>query len=697
MSMLARMNNNWKLGIALLCVLLTGTAPAQSQRSLTGMDVLSLDGNRVQLTLKLSDPAPEPVVFTIDKPARISMDLPDTRVALAERFRKINIGTARSVASAEAKGRTRVVVELSELTPYTVRTEGNNVVLTIEGAGVAAGASASIGGGRPTTSAISSIDFRRGEKGEGRVVVHLTDPRASVDVRDEGGRIVASFKNTAVPDALVKRLDALDFATPVKYIDTRRDGINAEISVTPIAGSDFEQVAYQAGDLFTIELQPLSQDKLEEKKKLQPQWTGERISLSFQAVDIRALLQIIADVAGTNMVVSDTVNGQIAMRLQNVPWDQALDIIMRTKGLGMRQQGNVMIVAPLAELAERERLDFEQEKSKKELAPLRSEIIQVNYAKATDIGALLKSETNSILTTRGRVSVDERTNTLLVLETRETIAEIRALVARLDIPVRQVLIESRIVIASDDFARDLGVRFGVNSVGTVGNTTVGQAGSNTGSRLNAGIREVGSTGNIPSLTDSYLVNLPIGGGGALAWSILGKNFLVDLELSALQTEGRGEVLSSPRIVTANGKEASITQGTQIPYVQSTASGATSAVFKDAVLGLSVTPQITPDSRVVMDLKIQKDTPGQVVQTTLGPASGIDIRHVNTRVMVKSGETVVLGGIFEQTTDNTVSKVPVFGDVPIMGNLFKTTHKSLIKNELLVFVTPKVLQEGLRVD
>jgi type IV pilus assembly protein PilQ len=523
------------------------------------------------------------------------------------------------------------------------------------------------------------------------VVIRLSDPRATVDVREEGGQIIATLKNMAVAPNLERRLDVLDFATPVKFVDIRRDGINSQIVVTPVAGMAFEQAAYQSGEQFTLELQPMTAEKIEERKRNEPQYTGERISLSFQSVDIRSLLQIIADVASTNMVISDSVQGQIAMRLQNVPWDQALDIILKTKGLGMRQQGNVMLVAPVEELAQREKLELESEKQKKELAPLRSEIIQVNYAKATDIRALLASESTSMLSERGRISVDERTNTLLILETRERIAEIRGLVSRLDIPVRQVLIESRIVIANEDFARELGTRFGVSTIGTIGNATVGQSGSNAGSR------DV-LAGNLPSLNDSYAVNLPgTAGAPSLGWSILGSNFLIDLELSALQSEGRGEVISTPRVVTANGKQATIEQGREIPYQSSSGNSGTQTQFKKAVLSLIVTPQITPDNRVVMDLGVTNDSQGENVATGVGQAPAIDTRRLDTQVLIRSGETVVLGGVFQQENRNSTGKVPFLGDIPLLGNLFRNSTRSDTKRELLIFVTPKVLQEGLKVN
>lgn len=698
----------WLLLAAVLSPSAASAQDAAPTRALQAVDYVSLEGERLLLTLTLSEPAPEPVVFTIDQPARLSLDLPATRVALAERFKKINIGKARAVAAAEGKGRTRVVVELTELAPYTVRVDGNRIYLQLEGGAVAAAAAAPTVAGKPMLKAadtgprITNIDFRRGEKGEGRIVVTLADPKTPVDVTEQGGKVIARFKNVTLPDNLIRRLDVLDFATPVKFVDTVRDGINAEISLTPVDKADFEQVAYQSGSVFTLELQPLTLEKIEELKKQQPQYTGERISLSFQSVDIRSLLQIVADVAGTNMVVSDSVQGDIAMRLQNVPWDQALDIILRTKGLGMRQQGNVMLVAPLSELADREKVEMEAEKQKTELAPLRSELITVNYAKASEMAKLLKTGNSSLLTARGSISVDDRTNTLIVLETRDKLAEIRDLIGRLDIPVRQVLIESRIVIARDDYRKELGSRFGVTYLNDNGGdglfSTSGTAAANDAA-VSSFLENGGFPVTVGALTDRFNVNLPPpnGAAGSIGFAILGSNYLVDLELSALQSEGRGEVVSSPRVITANGKEAVVEQGREIPYLEASSSGAATINFRKAVLSLTVTPQLTPDNRVLMDLKITNDTQGQNVALGLGAAPSIDTRRLNTQVLVKTGDTVVLGGVFEQTTGKDSTKVPLLGDIPLVGNLFKNDQRNENKRELLIFITPKILQEGLRVN
>lgn len=696
---------------AALMLALTASAAADA-RTLDAVDFVALDGDRVLLTLTLSDTPPQPAVFSVDKPARLSIDLGDTALGLSERSKKINVGVTREVKLVESGGRTRVVVDLSESVPYTLRTEGNNVIVEIAGKasapkGVIAGLVANgpvTASGKPAvrSGSISNVDFRRGEKGEGRIVVTLTDAKLGGDVREEGGKLIARFANTAITDALLRRLDVLDFATPVKYVDIARAGGDVRITLTPVAGAEFEQAAYQAGNQFTIELQPLSADKKEEKKKDQPTYTGERITLSFQSVDVRSLLQIIAEVAGTNMVVSDSVQGEVAMRLENVPWDQALDIILRTKGLGLRQQGNVMLVAPLEELAAREKAELEVAKSKVDLAPLRSEIIQVNYAKASDLAALLKSgDKNSIVSERGSVSVDDRTNTLLVNETREKLADVRLLVTRLDIPVRQVLIESRIVIANDDYSREIGSRFGVsakkifdaNNVLTTSGSADAAIAVNNG---NTGL--TGLTRSTPSFSDRFNVNLPAtaAGAGRAGFAILGSNYLVDLELSALQSEGRGELVSSPRVITANSKEATIKSGAEIPFVTPAAGNTPPTVsFKEALLSLTVTPFINPDNSIVMDLKVNRDEPDFTRLVQGNPP--LNKREMQTSVLVQNGETVVLGGVYEQNMTQQRSKIPLLGDIPLLGALFRRDSNVSRKNELLIFVTPKILSENLSVE
>ncbi|MEN8665397.1 MAG: type IV pilus secretin PilQ family protein, partial [Polycyclovorans sp.] len=478
--------------------------------------------------------------------------------------------------------------------------------------------------------------------------------------------------------------------------------------VTPVEPADFEQAAYQADDRFTLELQPLTAEKIEARRAAEPQFTGERISLSFQSIDVRSLLQIIADVAGANMVISDSVSGDVAMRLQNVPWDQALDNILRTRGLAIRQQGNVMLVAPLEEVAAREQAELESAAQKVQLAPLRTELIQVNYARALDLAALISAGDTSLLSERGRVTVDERTNTMIVLDSRDKLSEVRRLVERLDVPVRQVLIESRIVVASDNFRRDIGARFGVTGVASSGNsglvTTSGNNVLGTDPIVNSFIANQGFPVTLPgSALNRYNVNLPAnpaaGQAGAIGLAILGSDFLIDLELSALQSEGRGEVISTPRVITANGKQALIEQGREIPF-QTTEGGNQNASvsFKKAVLSLSVTPQITPDNRILMDLDVTNDTVGENVPVAGGgTAPSIDTRRVTTQVLVRTGDTIVLGGVFEQSNSEGRTKVPLLGDIPLLGALFRSTTRESIKRELLIFVTPRMIQEGLQVN
>ena len=699
------------LGIALLG--LTPALQAQApSRALQSIDFIALPADGVRLNLQLSEPAPEPYSFTVETPARLSLDLPATRSAMAERYKKVGVGKVVSVATAEARGRTRVVVELTDLVAYDVAVSGNQIAVTLAGrsdqaAPLPSASNAATAQQRPvaqdTRQRITNIDFRRGEKGEGRIVVSLSDPKTPVDVREESGNIVAEFKNTELPERLVRRLDVLDFATPVKYIDASQSGIHAKLVVSPTSLSDFEQVAYQSGNVFTLELQPLTLSQLEERERDEPEYTGERISLSFQNVEIRALLQIIADVAGVNMVVSDSVGGNIALRLQNVPYDQALDIILRTKGLGMRQDGNVILVAPIEELAAREKAELEALQQKDQLAPLRSELIQINYAKAEVLASLLASGDSNLLSERGRVSVDQRTNTLLIQETREKLSEIRSLLSRLDVPVRQVLIESRIVIANTDFTKEIGTRFGVSAVAGNGNDgLISTSGSAEATDTQVGDFTDATPGfpvQLGALQDRFNVSLPAAGAaGTFALAVLGSDYLVDLELSALPAEGRGEVTSSPRVITANAKEASIEQGVEIPFQEATSSGATSISFKPAVLSLTVTPQITPDERIIMDLAVKSDTVGQQVANVLGGTiPAIDTRKVTTQVLVDNGETVVLGGIYEQTTNQLVTKVPFLGDLPLVGAVFRNKRNVSTKRELLIFITPRIISESLSVD
>ncbi|MDX1529372.1 MAG: type IV pilus secretin PilQ, partial [Gammaproteobacteria bacterium] len=641
---------------------------AQSGVTLDDISYASLPGDRVQLELKLSGRVDEPLSFAIDNPARVALDLPGVKLNLPRKTSDINVGMARSVTAVEAAGRTRVVLNLVKLVPYSLKVAGNSVLLTLEDAGTAAGPALStatrMAGRAAARGSIENIDFRRGEEGEGRIIVSLSDPSVVVDTQEEGGRIIVEFLNAEVPEQLQRRLDVVDFATPVQTVETVQRGNNVRMTILP--KGLYEHLAYQSDDIFALDVKPLSEEEEEQVRKDKFGYTGERLSLNFQNIEVRAVLQLIADFTGLNLVASDTVTGTLTLRLKNVPWDQALDIILRTKGLAMRKQGNVVLVAPSEEIAAREKLELESQKQVEELAPLRSEFVQINYAKAGDIATLLKQEGNSLLTERGNVTVDDRTNTLLLRDTAEAIDAVRNLVATLDVPVRQVLIESRIVIADDSFNRDLGVRFGVSSTENV--NTGGSDRVTVGGGLAGDVDFGGTVSFFTGDNENLIVDLPIGQpSGALKLALVAiPDYLLQLELQALQFEGRGEVISNPRVITSNQKEAVIEQGTEIPYQEASSSGATSTSFKKAVLSLKVTPQITPDERVIMDLAVNQDTVGQ----EFGGVPSINTREVNTQVLVDNGDTVVLGGIFEQTKREDQEKVPFFGNLPYFGWLFK---------------------------
>ncbi len=705
---------------ALLALAATLAAPATlaaddpASNRLEAVDVQTLPGQQLQLTLRLASPASEPLSFTIDNPARISFDLAKTTLALPSRRIDVRAAGVDSILAAEANGRTRLVLNLDKLQPYTTRVQGNNVVIMVGSGTQQASAAAAKPRAASTSSAamgdatrsIRTIDFRRGGDGAGRVVVQLSDPRTPINLRQLGNQIVIDFAGTDLPKNLMRRYDAMDFATPVSSFDVTRVGADSRVVIN--ATGDFEQLAYQSDDQYVIEVQPRRKvtGPVEEKRE----YTGERLTLNFQDIETRAVLQLLADASGQNIVVSDTVNGSVTLRLQNVPWDQALDIVLKTKGLDKRRQDNVIIVAPSAELATQEKAELAAKKDLQELAPLRSEYLQVNYAKASDLAELIKSQGGSLLSTRGNVAVDERTNTLLLQDTSDKLADIRRLVGTLDIPVRQVLIEARIVVVNDSFKRDLGVRAGVTGTRTNGNDGVFvSSGSleSTGTALDSALSNLSGGGTSPypisvpggnTAPQRYNVNLPVQNpAGRLAFMVLGSDYIVDLELSAAQAEGRGEIISSPRVITANQKEASIEQGVEIPYQEASSSGASTISFKKAVLALKVTPQITPDNRIILDLNVKKDSVGQVIVTSGGVnVPSIDTREISTQVLVNDGQTVVLGGILETTRRDTETKVPYIGDIPVLGRLFKTTSKQNDKAELLIFVTPKILREGVNV-
>ena len=626
-----------------------------------------LPGERVQLQIELSEPLQdEPLSFTIDNPARIALDFPNTTLGAVTKNQSIDVGVAHSVSAVEAAGRTRVVLNLVKSVGYDIEVQGSTVTVTLAGdvsSSVVASSAGAYAG--DTGFMVEGIDFKRGDDGEGRVVITLSDPSISVDMNQIGGNIVLDFIGAGLPGELDRKLDVIDFATPVKEIDTKASNSGTRMLISTIS-DDYEYLAYQSDNTFVVEVRTLDEEEQEARKE-QVGFTGERLSLNFQDIEVRAVLQLIADFTGLNMVASDTVGGNVTLRLKNVPWDQALDIILKAKGLGMRQIDNVIMVAPNAEIAAREKLELEANKQVDELAPMRTEFMQINYAKADELAALISADENSLLTDRGTVTIDARTNTLIVQDVAKSLQSVREMIAKLDVPVRQVLIESRIVNADETFAKDIGVRFGA---------------AKSLFAVNGGIRTVGggkegitefatpTSFNVDGV-ENLIVDLPVTAADAGAIGLaVGKvgSWLLQLELSALLAEGRGENIASPKVITTNQREAIIESGVEIPYTEASSSGATTVSFKKAVLSLRVTPQITPDNKILLDLQVNQDTQGAAVA---GGIPTINTQNVGTQVMVDNGETVVLGGIYGTTSNKNTERIPFFGDLPYLGFLFKT--------------------------
>jgi type IV pilus assembly protein PilQ len=722
-------------------LLLAGSARADN--TLQDLAWRALPGGKVDITLKFASPVTVPQVFTTDTPPRIALDLAGTRNGLTQRHVDIGTGATAGVSAVEAAGRTRVVVDLYRSAAYQTRVEGNNLVLSIGSSAAGSGANAATVATvdptkRVTTAprvAVTDVDFRRGKDGAGRVLVTFSGPGASADVKRQGDDVVLDLYNVTLPARFAQKLDVLDFATPVQSIETRQRGSGVRLLID--AKSPFEQLAYQSGNEYVVEVSPKKAEK-PKGKNAEPVYNGSRVTFNFQDIPTRSVLQLIADVSDLNIVVSDTVQGNVTLRLINVPWDQALDIVLRAKGLDKRKQGNVIWVAPQKEIADREEALASARMKQEEQEELVSDYIPISYGKAKDIAALLTKEaqTNQVggasgvtngqtqrgfLSTRGSVTYDDRTNTLLVSDIPSKIAEIRQLVSVLDRPVQQVLIESRIVVATDSFARELGVRFGVsggyedgdgNVISTAGTAIGTDAMSNAAlnNRFSHGGRGLPNVAPgalpggiaVPNLDDRLNVNMPVlNPAGSFGLAILGADYLLDLELSAAQTEGRGEVISTPRVITANHKEADIKQGQEIGYVTFQNSGAggvgTATVqFKEAVLELKVTPTITADDRIYLNLNVKKDAlAGFVDVPGGGQVPQLDTREINTAVLVDNGQTVVLGGVYEINKQDNLTKVPFLGDVPILGNLFKKTQRNDTKAELLIFVTPRILSDSLK--
>ncbi|QCY10103.1 type IV pilus secretin PilQ [Pseudomonas sp. MPC6] len=675
-------------GISLWIALLS---PMVSAANLKTLDVAALPGDRVELKLSFDGPPPTPRGYTTESPARIALDLPGVVSQLKSKNRELGGGNARSATVVEAKDRTRLIINLTQLTPYDARVEGNTLFVVVgQGAAKAAprpantprAATATPAPARtyaPVGKAIRGVDFQRGTQGEGNVVIDLSDPTIAPDIQERDGKIILGFARTQLPEPLRVRLDVKDFATPVQFVNASATGDRATISIEPSGAFDYS--TYQTDNKLTVSIRPMTVDDLQKRNAERFTYTGEKLSLNFQDIDVRSVLQLIADFTNLNLVASDTVQGGITLRLQNVPWDQALDLVLKTKGLDKRMIGNVLLVAPADEIAARERQELESQKQIAELAPLRRELLQVNYAKAADIAKLFQSVTSAEakIDERGSITVDERTNNIIAYQTQDRLDELRRIVAQLDIPVRQVMIEARIVEANVDYDKSLGVRWG-GSVQNKGNW-------NTSGVSNGSSTTIGTPGS--TSTNSPFVDMGTAGNtSGLGIAFITDNVLLDLELTAMEKTGNGEIVSQPKVVTSDKETAKILKGTEIPYQEASSSGATSVSFKEASLSLEVTPQITPDNRIIMEVKVTKDEPDYLNKVQDVPP--IKKNEVNAKVLVNDGETIVIGGVFSNTQSKVVDKVPFLGDVPYLGRLFRRDVVSEKKSELLVFLTPRIM-------
>ena len=703
-----------KITLAAFMALLSPLALAAN---LEKLDVASLPGERVELKLSFDEPVTSaPKGYTIDQPARIAIDLPGVKNQLGERSRDLGLGNARSITVVEANDRTRLIINLTDLVPYATCVDGNDLYVMVgsDSAPGYAQAAAPRPAAAPVSTApaaaqaipqpapqaaptdwratsepavsspmmasgraITSLDFRRGEQGEGNVVVDLSDPSIKVDVQEQGGRVRLTFPDTQLPDSLRVRLDVKDFATPVNFVNASSSGGNAVINIEP--SGFYEHLVYQADSRLIVSFKPLTQTEVEQRRAEAFSYTGEKLSLNFQDIEVRSVLQLIADFTDLNLVASDTVQGSITLRLQNVPWDQALDLVLKTKGLDQRKIGNVLLVAPAEEIAARERQELESQMQIAELAPLRRELIQVNYARAADIASLFASVTAGDGEQRGSITVDDRTNSIIALETQQKLDELRRIVVQLDIPVRQVMIEARIVEANVGFDKALGVRWG----GSI----------NAGDRFDIFGRNPGGTGQMPTPTaNSPFVDMGVAGAtSGIGIGFITNNTILDLQLSAMESTGNGEIISQPKVVTSDKETAKILRGSEIPYQEASSSGATTTAFAEAVLSLEVTPQITPDNQVIMEVVVTKDEP-DFTQVVNGVPT-IRKNEVNAKILVGDGETIVIGGVFSSETQTSQEKVPFLGDLPVLGKAFRRDVSLENKSELLIFLTPRIINNG----
>jgi type IV pilus assembly protein PilQ len=684
------------LGLLIAFGVFGAQAQADAQNSITALSVSTGNGTTV-IKVELAQPlANLPAGFAINTPPRIAFDFPNTANGLGKSVQDFTEGDLRSANIVQAGSRTRLVVNLNQMLVYDTKIDGNNLLITLHGKPAemaATGSTARFAEARQGTQQheLRDIDFRRGKNGEGRIQVDLSDPGIGIDIRQQGTTLIVDFLKTNLPRNLQRKLDVVDFATPVQDVDTFVQGNNVRMVIEP--KGTWEYAAYQTDNKFIVELKPVvvDTDKLGKSNKIG--YTGEKLTLNFQKIDVREALNVIADFTDTNMVISDTVSGNITLRLKDVPWDQAFDIILQSRGLDMRKNGNVIQVAPREEIAAKEKIDLTSHQEIAELEELRTESFQLSYQKGDAVAAMLTNDKQRMLSKRGSAVVDKRTNIVFVQDTPAYLEAARKLIKQIDVPIRQVMIEARVVVATDDFGKNLGVRLGYNSNDTfrVNGTNInGNIGSGT---LTGATMPVGPLAGTVMPANTPNVNLPSAGtAGAFSMLLFNNSLskLLSVELTALETDSKGKVISSPRVVTSDQTEASIETGTEIPYQQASSSGATAVAFQNAVLSLSVKPQITPDDNIIMDIKVNKDSVGQLYSGI----PSIDTNKVNTQVLVENGGTVVIGGVFTQTQSNSVNKVPLLGDIPVLGYLFRSTAALDNKSELLVFITPKIIKEAL---
>ncbi len=693
-----------------LCVVLaagfawTGLAFAQAN-SIESFDVAQQGGNIVVRITTKEPLKTAPPSFTVANPARIVFDFAGTSNALGRNAQEVGQGELRSMNLVQGSDRTRLVLNLRRTMAHEVALDGKNMVVTLSSAasattGAAAGQASNFAEGKADTKhAIREVDFRRGPAGEGRIIIDLTDSSTGIDIRQQGQNIVIEFMKTSLPENLRRRLDVVDFATPVQTVSAFQQGENVRMVIE--AKGQWEHNAYQSDTQFVVEVKAVAQDL--SKSSQRGRYTGEKLSLNFQSVEVRAVLNVIADFTDLNVITSDTVSGSITLRLKDVPWDQALDIILQTRGLDMRKSGNVIWIAPRDELATREKLALEAQSQIGELEQTRTESFQINYQKAADVQRLLSDATQRMLSKRGSAVVDARTNTLFVQDTPNRLEEVRKLIAKIDIPVRQVMIEARIVEASDNFSRNLGARLGYSEAMVNSPRGTRLLGQNNRFAFGAslGDTDTGSVGGAQAIAGAtaggLLVNMPAAGAGGFnagAVSLIlfnaGLTKFLNLEISAAEADQKLKTISSPRVLTADQVEAVVEQGIEIPYQQATSSGATSVSFRKANLSLKVKPQITPDGNIIMDLDVNKDIPGAITPAGVQ----ISTKHIKTQVLVENGGTVVIGGIYEEIDNVNSARTPFFGDLPYIGFLFRNTTTVRNKTELLIFITPRIMNERL---